>query len=100
MTNMHEESKTSFMPVSSAPRLNSSEDATARGGDQKKSARNEASHILRQTKQVKDIHAKKPNPHMEGVKDIIQKVRRMRGSNPTSSNLKSISERVQKKQLA
>ena len=44
--------------------------------------------------------SKKVNPDQQSIKEIISKVRRMRGSNPISSNLQSMSEKVQKQMLA
>lgn len=40
------------------------------------------------------ITDKPPNPDQQSVKDIISKVRRMRGSNPINSKLQTISEQV------
>ena len=42
----------------------------------------------------------KISPHQQDVKDIIRKVISMRGSNPMSSNLQSLSENVNKQMLA
>ena len=49
---------------------------------------------------IKDLGAKKPNPHLNRIKDIISKVRELRGGNPTISNLMAETQKVKKEMLA
>ena len=96
---MHDQSKTSLLNLPSAKKL-VTKDALQNDTQRNFSKGLGTTGTLNTTSRVKDIHAKKPNPHLEIIKDIIAKVRRMRGPNPTTSNLKAVSETIQRQQLA